>query len=257
MRSLPLALLFAATLGPALRPACGALPDDEVHTQAIAQPGEVGYNVHLNATPSGRPTPDYPGEIPPAHAWRFVPSVAYGLAPGLEAGMSLPSAWSEGTGGRAGAKVNLKWMPVRVDERERGAYAGVNLEYAWLPRALEPVMRSFEIRPIVGWRGERWRIAFNPILDFDLEGPERGARPGLTPALKLARSVAEGIDAGIEYYAGLGPLGRFLPRAQQSSIAYLALDVHRGPWHFNVGIGRGLNGATDRWTVKAIFDIPI
>lgn len=218
----------------------------------------MGFNVHLNTTPSGRSTPDYPGEIPPAHAWRFVPSVAYGLAPGLEAGMSVPTAWSaRATGARSGAKVNVKWMALQVDERRRGAFAGVNLEYAWIPRALDPVMRSFEVRPIAGWRGEQWRIAFNPILGFDLEGPERGMRPGLAPALKVGHRIAEGIDGGVEYYAELGPVGRFLPRGEQPAAAYLVLDVDRGPWVFQIGIGRGLNGATDRWTVKAIFNVPI
>ena len=58
---------------------------------------------------------------------------------------------------------------------------------------------------------------------------------------------------GGEYYAELGKVNRFLPRSEQSHTLYAAIDVDRGPIPFNFGIGRGLNGATDRWTVKAIF----
>ena len=253
MRSRTIVLALAAL---AAAPAIAAFPDDEVHTEGIGGPGEVRWNLHATATPSGRSMPDYPGEIVPAHGWRLVASVSRGLAAGIEAGASIPIAWGPGASARAGAKVNLKWMPLRVDERGRGAYAGVNLEYAWLPPALEPVMRGFEVRPIFGWRGAEWRAAVNPILSFDLSGPGRGARPALSPGLKIARRVAEGIDAGVEYYADLGPVGRFAPRSEQAHVAYLALDVDRPPWTFNFGLGRGVSGSADRWTVKWFVDLP-
>jgi len=32
--------------------------------------------------------------------------------------------------------------------------------------------------------------------------------------------------------------------------------VDREPWVFNLGIGKGLTDATDRWTIKAIFELP-
>jgi hypothetical protein len=35
------------------------------------------------------------------------------------------------------------------------------------------------------------------------------------------------------------------------------IDVDRGSWAFNLGIGRGFNPATDRWTMKALFDVPL
>ena len=56
--------------------------------------------------------------------------------------------------------------------------------------------------------------------------------------------------------AELGKLAHFSPQAEQAHTLYLAVDVDRGPVGFNFGIGRGLNSATDKWTVKAIFEIP-
>jgi hypothetical protein len=61
---------------------------------------------------------------------------------------------------------------------------------------------------------------------------------------------------GAEYYGELGKVNRLLPRSEQSHTLYLAVDVDRAPWVFNFGVGRGRNGAADRWTVKAIFDFP-
>jgi hypothetical protein len=53
----------------------------------------------------------------------------------------------------------------------------------------------------------------------------------------------------VEYYAELGRLSNFAPQSQQSHTLFLVVDTHR----FNFGIGRGLNGASDRWTVKGII----
>jgi len=51
-------------------------------------------------------------------------------------------------------------------------------------------------------------------------------------------------------------VNHILPHAEQAHTLYFALDYERKPWVFNVGIGRGLTGATDRWTLKTIIEIP-
>lgn len=236
-----------------------ALPDEiQVYTDDIDKPGEFGLELHVNTTPSGRSKPDFPGEIPPAHGWRITPELSYGITPALEAGLYLPFVLGADDQNRfAGPKLRLKWMPVRVDEEGRGTFAGVNLEYAWIDKRLEQTTRALEVRPIIGWRNPQWLVAFNPILAFDVAGPEKSSKPSFEPSLKVARRVLEGVDAGFEYYAGLGRVNDFLPRSQQEQAIYLAFDVDRAPVPFNFGIGRGLNGSTDRWTVKAIFEIPL
>ncbi|HUL57312.1 MAG TPA: hypothetical protein VLT60_09955, partial [Usitatibacter sp.] len=92
---------------------------------------------------------------------------------------------------------------------------------------------------------------------FDLSGPEKSGTPSFEPAVKIGRAVAKGLMAGLEYYGNFGRVNDFLPHAEQEHSLYIALDVDRAPWVFNFGIGRGLNGNTDRWTVKAIFEIPL
>lgn len=240
-------------------PAAAALPDEiQVYTHDINKPGEFGLELHVNTTPSGRSTPDYPGEIPPAHGWRLTPEFSYGITPSLEAGLYLPFVFSADNQDRfAGPKLRAKWMPVRVDEAGNGAFAGVNFEYAWIDARLEQATRALEVRPIIGWRSADWLVAFNPILAFDLAGPQKSSTPAFEPALKVSRRIVEGLDAGLEYYAGFGRVNDFAPRAEQEHSIYLAFDVDRGPVAFNFGIGRGLNGVTDRWAVKAIFEIPL
>ena len=240
-------------------PSRAALPDEiQVYTSDIDKPGEFGLELHVNTTPSGRSTPDYPGEIPPAHGWRFTGELSYGVTPALEAGLYLPFVLGAGDRDRfAGPKARLKWLPVRVDDDGNGAFAGLNFEYAWTNPALEQATQALEVRPIVGWRNADWLLAFNPVLGFDRAGPAKGHAPAFEPSLKAGRTVARGVMAGLEYYAGLGPANDLLPRSQQEHSLYLAFDVDRAPWVFNVGVGRGLTSATDRWTVKAIFEIPL
>jgi len=104
------------------------------------------------------------------------------------------------------------------------------------------------MRPILGYRGDAWLLAFNPIVTTDLAGDDKGVLH-FEPAAKLARSVARDTALGFEYYADLGRLSHFAPRAEQSHMLYFVLDTQR----VNFGIGRGLTGASDRWTIKAIL----
>ena len=97
----------------------------------------------------------------------------------------------------------------------------------------------------------------NPTLGQGLSDGSRHVSPDLSWGLKLARRVGEGVSIGPELYLAPGTLARTLPWRQQDNRLYLAADVNHKPWVFNLGIGRGLTDAADRWTVKAIFELPI
>lgn len=249
--------VIACVCAIAALPARAVLPDEiQVYLDDINKPGEPGLELHVNTTPSGRTTPDFPGEITPGHGLRITPEFSYGLTQTLEAGFYMPFVFPDnGHNEFAGPKVRLKWLPLQTGETG-GGFAGVNFEYAWVKSDLEQATRAGELRPIVGWRSPEWLVAANPILDFDLAGPEKGARPSFEPAIKASRKVAQGIDAGLEYYGNLGPAGQWLPLARQAHSLYLAFDVDHAPWVFNFGVGRGWYAA-DRWTVKMIFEIPL
>ncbi len=240
------AFLLAAWAGP-LR---AALPDEiQVYTDDLAAPGEHGLDVHLNTTPRGRATPDYPGEVVPNHGWRATPELSYGLAPGWDAGLYLPMVHSAaGSEYFAGPRIRLKWMPIRPAEGGAGSFAGLNAELGFLEQRFEQARRTLEIRPIVGHRSDEWLLAFNPIVDADLAGGEKGVVT-FAPAAKASRHAFGETSLGVEYYADLGRLSHFAPRAEQSHTVYFTVDTPR----LNFGIGRGLGGAADPWTLKAIL----
>jgi hypothetical protein len=188
--------------------------------------------LHLNTTPSGRSTPDYPGEITPAHGIRLTPEFSYGLTSDLEAGLYIPT--ERASGGSlyvAGWKLRMKWLPIHTPEGG-GMFAGLNVELSQVARRFEIDRRTMEARPMLGWHSAGWLIAFNPTLDIELAGPGKSQPPDFAPSIKVARSVTDWVAVGFEYYTDLGQVTDISP------------------------YGRGFGEATDAWTVKMIFEIP-
>jgi hypothetical protein len=238
-------------------PARAVLPDEiQVYADDINAPGQFHLELHLNTTPSGRSTPDYPGEITSAHGIRLTPEFSYGLTPDLEAGLYVPT--ERASGGSlyvAGAKLRMKWLPVHAPQGG-GMFAGLNVELSQVARRFELDRRTMEARPMLGWHSADWLIAFNPTLDIELAGPGKNQPPDFAPSIKVARSVTDWAAFGFEYYTDLGPVTDISPYARQMRTLFAAIDVDSAPWIFNFGIGRGFGEATDAWTVKMIFEIP-
>lgn len=242
--------LAAALAGLACAAAHAVLPDEiQVYSDDLEKRGERGVEIHVNTTPSGRSTSAYPGEVTPYHGLRITPEISWGLGHGMDWGLYLPfSRTADGTVYFAGPKFRLKWMPLLPAEGGTGAFAGVNGEIAFVDERFEEPRRVGEIRPIAGYRGSGWLFALNPILELDFAGEQKG-KPVFAPAAKVSREVSRRLSLGAEYYATLGRLSHFAPRAEQEHVLFLVLDTE---W-LNFGIGRGFSGAADRWTVKAIF----
>ena len=156
----------------------------------------------------------------------------------------------------SGAKLRLKWMPLQPDETAGGWYAGTNLELSNLDERYSESRYSSELRTIFGYRAPDWLIGINPIFEWSLSPGFRYGGPDFTLAVKAMHDVRPGIALGMEFYDSIGRLTHPLPGGEQEHTLYLTVDVDRKPWIFNAGIGRGLTGATDRWTLKAIFEIP-
>jgi hypothetical protein len=81
--------------------------------------------------------------------------------------------------------------------------------------------------------------------------------PDFSFGVKTSREIIKGISAGVEYYSDICTTKKMLPWNQQSNTLFLALDVDMKPWVFNIGVGRGLTDAADKYTVKAIFEFPL
>ena len=245
-------VLLAAT------PAHAITDEIQVYTDDINKPHELGLELHVNTTPSGRSTPDYPGDSPPWHGLRLTPEFSYGLSETFEGGLYLPSVLdADGNYSVAGFKLRLKWIPQKPGEGASGWYYGVNWELSDVNKKFSESRYATELRTIGGYRGPDWLIGINPIFDWDLSPGHRGGGPDFILGVKAMHDIARGIALGAEYYNSVGKLNHPLPHDLQDETLYLAMDFDRKPWVFNIGIGKGLTSAADNWTVKAIFEIPL
>ncbi len=236
-------------------PARAVLPDEiQVYDDSYNPRGVFGLELHINHTITGPTTPSYPGEVTTGGATRFTPEFSYGLGSGLEAGLYLNSLVArDGTPFFAGAKLRLKWIAHPAPDG--GVFYGVNFELARIGGRFEPGRTNFEIRPIIGWRSSDWLVAFNPNLEFALEGADGSATPAFAPGLKIGRKVARGIMLGSEIYRDFGSFAGFEPANKEATQVFAVIDFDRKPFVFNFGIGRGFAGA-DPWTVKTIIEVP-
>ena len=104
-----------------------------------------------------------------------------------------------------------------------------------------------------------WLVAVNPVFGWALSSSQiapRPSSPDFSLGYKVARTVAPEIALGFEYYNDKGAWSRFDPGSAQGKTVFAVLDFGRKPLPFNLGIGRGINGSTDKWTIKAIFEVP-
>jgi len=229
----------------------------QVYDDSLNAPGEFGLEMHVNHTIRGRSTPSYAGEVPPNHQSRITPEFSYGIDEHWEAGLYLPTVVDDPAHLTfAGPKLRMKWIGQHSSEEIRWFY-GVNFEISKVSQRYEASSWGSEIRPIIGYRHDDWLFATNPILGYSLSPGYRQGGVDFLPAIKVTRRVSEGMSAGVETYSDLGKLASIAPSRDQQHTLYWVLDVDRDPWVFNVGIGRGLNSQTDRWTIKAIFEVPL
>lgn len=235
----------------------GVLIDEiQVYDNSINTPQQFGLELHVNTTPSGRSSPDYQGEITPQHGIRITAEFSYGLNKAFELGLYVPSVFTpDHQYVFPGYKVRLKWMPIHPEDHN-GWFLGSNGELSDLSPEVDQTRWSFELRNIGGWRNEDWEIASNVVFDWPLSGENRAWRPDFEIDIKIARKIIEGVAFGPEYYADFGKLGRPDRFPQQAQALYAAFDVDLKPFVFNFGVGRGVTHSEDRWTVKAIFEIP-
>jgi hypothetical protein len=237
-----------------------AAQQDEIQVYAddINKPGQFGLELHLNTTPSGRTVADYPGEITNDHGFRFTPEFSYGLRSDLELGLYLPMLIDgDGEYHFVGVKYRLKWLPIRPKDDGEGWFAGTNSELSRVGYKFSQSQWTTELRPIIGYKGKDWLFAFNPILDWDLSNGLQSWEPTFIPSVKLTREISKGLSAGVEYYSDLGKIGHIEPWDKQDNRIYEVIDVDVKPLQFNFGVGYGLTEASDRWTVKAIIEVPI
>jgi len=227
-----------------------------VFTDELVAPGELGTQLHLNTTPQGLSVPSYSGEVMNVHGQRLTPEFSYGLSRTVEAGLMLPmTRTNNGTLTEAGYIARLKYLPVQSLYGE-GAFAGINMDWGQLKPEFELNKRFYELRYIFGWKDEDWLVSLNPIFKWTLPSGTVEHSPEYTMALKGSYRLTATSRYGLEYYSGKGQINNLTPYRFQNNTLYLVWDYDRKPYEINFGVGKGLNGSSDAWTVKSIVAWP-
>ena len=74
-----------------------------------------------------------------------------------------------------------------------------------------------------------------------------------SPNFKAGYDITKKINAGLEYYGDLGPVGNFDPLREQQQIVP-CVDLNLSPqWEFNFGVRVGVTHGTDHLLVKMIL----
>lgn len=254
-----IAVMFVSALTAGLIAGAARAADEEiqVYMDEIGPPRQLGLDLHLNFVPSGRVTPDSPGEQASGGRTRITPEWSYALNPNLELGAYLPLTTIDRHGDFAadGIKARIKWVAPRADGQDM--FWGVNFELGRVSHALDKNPWNAELKGIVGVRKGPWTLAANLNLDWVVSGPDQGASPDLQLALKADYSLDKDTAIGVETYNALGSIrapGRLEEGDHQT---FLVVDRSFGRWDMDFGVGRGYGAPEDRWIIKAIVGVPI
>ena len=224
----------------------------QVYGSETVAPGQTMFELHTNTAIKGT-TEKEDGVFPTQHAWHETIEITHGFTPWFETGFYLFTSIQPDAG--------WKWVGDHIRPRIRAPESwqwpvGLSLstEIGYQQRSFSTDTWTLEIRPIIDKQWGPWYIAFNPVFERSLKG--EGTRRGFefSPNAKVSYAVAPKINAGLEYYGGIGPVTAFDPLRKQQHLLFPVLDLDLGPrWECNVGVGLGLTAATDRLLVKLIL----
>ena len=250
MRRLNPLLLFVSLC---LSAGAHAAPEEiQVYLDDLVGTGNFGMDVHNNYVFSGSAEPDWPGGEAPLHLYRLTPEYYYGLSDTLELGLYTLTTTQPGRDPTFdGPKLRLKFIAPH-DEKD-GGFWGANLEIGDTSLRVSPRPWGTELKGIYGYRWSRWLAAVNLNLDWTGGAPFAGP-VSLDVDSKIAYQTDAGYQLGFESYNELGEASHLGHLDQGSETLYAVLDTDLGKsMDLDLGLGRGLTTASDRWVLKFIL----
>ncbi len=224
----------------------------QVYGSDLVQPNVTMVELHSNFTASGeKRTID--GVLPTNHAEHETVEITHGFNEWFETGFYIfTSIQNDGTWYYVGSHIRPRFS---VPEKYH-LPVGLSLsnEIGWQRPNFSGDTWTWEIRPIIDKKIDRWYLAFNPSFDKSFRGPESSRGYEFSPNFKFSYDITKKIAAGVEYYGALGPVTGFDPLRDQQQQILPAVDIDFGEkWEFNFGVGVGVTGATDHLLIKAIL----
>jgi hypothetical protein len=256
MRLLPngrMRVLALVTLALVALPVVARAQTDEiqVYDGSLAPPGKWNLTLHSNFTPEGMTTPAFPGGLISDKSWNGVPEWAYGVTNWFEAGLYLPVYSISKHRGATLDSMKLRALFAVPHADERTFFYGVNFEFSYNGKNWDPRRFTSEIRPIIGLHLHPVDLIFNPILDNSWEGGPKSLE--FVPAARIAYNLTSKSALAIEEYSDYGPLRGFLPGGEQAHQIFGVVDHSSKIVDVEFGVGVGVTGATDKWTLKLIL----
>ena len=223
----------------------------QVYASDLVPPGVTMTELHSNFTVDGFKT-RIDGVLPDNHAEHETLEITHGFDEWFETGFYVFTSIQNGTWYYVGSHLRPR---IAVPEKYH-LPVGLSLstEFGWVRPNLSADTWTWEIRPIVDKKIEKWYLCFNPAIEKSFRGPEQPRGYEFSPNFKFSYDVTKRVAAGIVYYGALGPITGFDALRDQQQQIFPNVDVDFGKnWEFNFGVGAGVTQATERLLVKAIL----
>jgi hypothetical protein len=224
----------------------------QVYGSDLVAPEVTMVEMHSNFTANGTKGV-IDGVLPTNHAEHETVEITHGFNEWFECGLYLfTSIQPDGPWMFVGSHVRPRFS---VPERYRLPVGlSISNEIGWQRPNFSLDTWTWEMRPIVDKKIDKWYLCFNPTLDRSLHGPEAKRGFEFSPNAKFSYDVTRKLALGMEYYGSYGPVTGFDPLRDQQQQFLPAVDLDFGKnWEFNFGVGVGVTQATDHLLVKAIL----
>jgi hypothetical protein len=226
----------------------------QVYMDEINAAKKFGLDIHTNYVMSSRRALDFAGEQAPWRVFRATPEFSYGLTDNWELGAYiLTSRDGNKNTNLDGEKIRIKY--IASAEAGQSYFWGANLEAGRVAYRIDQNPWNAELKGIVGYRNDRWTIATNANVGWKISGPAPSPASFHLDS-RISYKTDHDFEIGLESYNEFGPIRHMGSLSQQSQTIFAVVDVNLRGWDLNLGIGRGLNSASDRWVAKAIIGVP-
>jgi len=224
----------------------------QVYASELVAPKATMVELHSNFTASGtKGVVD--GVLPTNHAEHETVEITHGFNEWFETGFYIfTSIQPDGSWYYVGSHIRPRFAVPEKYHLPVGL--SISNEIGWQRPNFSLDTWTWEIRPIVDKKIDKWYFAFNPTFDKSFHGPSKANGYEFSPNIKFSYDVTKKVAMGVEYYGAYGPVTGFDPLRDQQQQIVPAVDVDFGKnWEFNFGVGVGVTQATDHLLIKAIL----
>lgn len=222
----------------------------QVYEYLTVPRGKWNLETHFNYTSRG--TRQFEGTVAPTEKQLHL---TYELTRGITdyfelAGYLVLARRAGETPDFAGWRVRPR---VRLPERWKlPVLLSLSAEVAFPRDAYETADATLEIRPILERAFGPLALDLNPVIGRSIKGPGSDEGWDFEPGARIGVTLSPVVDLSVEYYGAFGPVGDFLPAAEQVHQFFGGGDLQlRENVVLNFGLGLGATSAGNRTVLKA------